>query len=89
MSHAEVCPLCRGSGKRDEALDDQNCHGCDGKGWVTVSDDGPFPFVPVPYYPICPQNPHRPDYQPYDPYDIPYRITWTSDNTSPCPLNLL
>lgn len=29
MSHAEICPVCRGAG---------HCYGCDNKGWVTVYD---------------------------------------------------
>jgi len=38
MAHAEKCPVCDGSGKvkvDDITID---CHGCAGKGWVTVHD---------------------------------------------------
>ena len=34
MTHAEKCPVCSGSGE----YADKKCHGCKGKGWVTVSD---------------------------------------------------
>jgi len=35
MSHAEQCPVCKGSGKLQL---DATCHGCDGKGWIAVDD---------------------------------------------------
>jgi hypothetical protein len=58
MSHAEKCPVCEGSGKYEKA----QCHGCEGKGWVTVQDDQPsgvvwwytpqyVPAIYIPYYP--------------------------------------
>lgn len=37
MSHAEICPICKGTGKLEKRI----CHGCDGKGWVTVGIDYP------------------------------------------------
>ena len=48
MSHAERCPVCYGQGKLP--LGDNNlclitapiekiCHGCNGSGWIVVSDD--------------------------------------------------
>jgi DnaJ-class molecular chaperone len=49
-SHAEVCPICHGTGKITKNFDGngyiptgqetitQFCHGCSGKGWVTVRD---------------------------------------------------
>ena len=56
MAHAEKCPVCGGSGKvkaefnapggtaQEGFLD---CHGCNGKGWVEVSDSAtPFPCKP-------------------------------------------
>ena len=67
---ATKCPVCEGTGKYKE----KECHGCDGKGWVSVSGD----------YPIYPIYPY-----PCDPYpDYPYRwtitptITWGDDTAS-------
>lgn len=39
--HAELCPVCRGSGKGTPGWTLTNspnppCHGCHGLGWVTV-----------------------------------------------------
>lgn len=39
MAHAQQCPVCGGSGKVKEKI----CHGCDGRGWVEVSDTYPWP----------------------------------------------
>lgn len=43
MSHEEVCPLCKGTGQyfSEGAVTDQKCHGCDGKGWITVGIEYP------------------------------------------------
>lgn len=54
MSHAEVCPVCKGTGKVKEydkhfspfgfnfsssfSFTEKTCHGCLGKGWITVTD---------------------------------------------------
>lgn len=54
MSHAEVCPVCEGTGKVKEynkyfspfgfehstglSYIEKTCHGCQGKGWVNVTD---------------------------------------------------
>jgi DnaJ-class molecular chaperone len=43
MSHAEICPICNGRGTVPNAMDNTStaevtCHGCNGKGWVTVED---------------------------------------------------
>lgn len=46
-NHAEICPVCQGSGKYREYINyatttnasyERTCHGCGGKGWVTVSE---------------------------------------------------
>ncbi len=55
MAHAEVCPVCNGKGelpadKNNPDFPTKTCYGCDtGKGWVTVQDEKPAPFV-VPGY---------------------------------------
>ena len=44
MAHAEICPICQGSGRI--IIDGEHCtvpisnpcHGCNGSGWVTVAD---------------------------------------------------
>ena len=42
MAHAEICPVCEGSGSTDTKWvgneEHRKCHGCNGKGWVEVSD---------------------------------------------------
>ena len=53
--HAEKCPVCNGTGK----VDDKQCHGCAGLGWVSVQDTYPI------YYP--PYQPCQPCYPPYQP----------------------
>ena len=64
MAHAETCPVCHGIGRTEyvEGIDSttvrksQPCHGCDGKGWVEVSD-------PAPAWPV--QPPKEPTTYPY------------------------
>lgn len=45
MAHPEKCPVCLGEGVIIEILNGtlpctikKTCHGCNGKGWVEVSD---------------------------------------------------
>jgi hypothetical protein len=43
-AHSEKCPVCKGEGKigNDNCRDcvsTSTCHGCAGKGWVTVQDE--------------------------------------------------
>lgn len=52
MSHSEICPVCGGAGKIKTYLDplgfgystsgktytEKICHGCQGKGWITIED---------------------------------------------------
>ena len=47
QNHAEICPVCRGSGKYKETYNmnytnatyiEKTCHGCQGKGWVIVPE---------------------------------------------------
>jgi len=57
--HAEICPVCGGSGhvEMPDGIGTttvpmpEPCHGCGGKGWVSVGNDGHIP----PYYPYYPQ----------------------------------
>lgn len=51
MTHAQRCPVCHGSGKlpddgKTSAISEETCHGCHGRGWVTVQDS--MPFIPPP-----------------------------------------
>jgi len=60
MAHAEVCPICQGTGSVENIVSDNTtmpdgiggrpCHGCGGAGWVSVQDHCPMP-PPVPYTP--------------------------------------
>jgi DnaJ-class molecular chaperone len=56
-AHAEICPVCNGSGRLPESgtsTAGKTCHGCNGTGWVTVQDTVP-PYVqvePVMYGPV-------------------------------------
>jgi len=47
-AHAELCPVCGGSGKYTEVVlnsdttaqpQPKTCHGCFGLGWVVVNDE--------------------------------------------------
>ena len=81
--HAELCPVCKGSGR--ELRRDIVCPGCVGKGWVEVQDSMPvLPHVSPhdPWYP----HPVYPPTQPYYPSGpvtgtpwwqvFPYQFTW-------------
>ena len=51
MRHAELCPVCNGSGKviasqsTDVTVRTKKCHGCNGKGWVEIGID----YSSIPY----------------------------------------
>ena len=65
--HAEQCPVCKSSGKYEE----KECHGCNGKGWVTVTDNQSISATYIPYIaPYQPLMPCGPDIEP-EPY-YPY-----------------
>jgi len=54
MAHAEICPVCKGSGKvnADSTAYTIICHGYGGKGWVSVPDSwypASCPVYPIPY----------------------------------------
>lgn len=48
-NHAEICPVCKGAGKYKDYSNGSYgtsviymecvCHGCKGKGWITVNDN--------------------------------------------------
>jgi len=66
MAHAERCPICYGKGTIPDKYNtntEHKCHGCDGKGWVSVADE---PYYPYPsYYPYVPlPTTGTPYYQP-------------------------
>lgn len=49
MSHAQVCPVCKGKGESPFYEGQKRpppCSGCDGKGWIVVSDE-PVPVITV------------------------------------------
>lgn len=62
MSHSELCLVCNGAGKihKYETEEDKKstatprvkktCHGCNGKGWITVGIEYPIPKVPEYYF---------------------------------------
>lgn len=63
MSQAVTCPVCYGTGIYKSPSSEgtavwvaKTCHGCDGRGWVEVGKDNPWPDpVPsVPYWPWYP-----------------------------------
>jgi hypothetical protein len=71
MAHAETCPVCGGTGIVDkkiavggtvrEITSNEDCHGCDGKGWVEVGRDDPPVVVPWgPYVPNPWPETHEP-----------------------------
>lgn len=61
MAHTEKCPICKGRG-HIEAGDKRNkCHGCDGKGWVSVGIEYPPP-IKHPTVPNSREVPWRPDW---------------------------
>lgn len=60
---AQLCPVCRGSGKFQKAP----CHGCRAKGWVQVPEDRPM------VWPIFRLRPYRPKLPPRLYRPMPYR----------------
>ena len=46
MDHAEICPVCKGSGKYKQygerlstiSYYETTCNGCNGKGWVIIPE---------------------------------------------------
>jgi len=71
MSHAEKCLICLGDGVIEQMgvhskLVEIKCHGCEGKGWITIHDK--VEYQPVPQFP-----------SPFDTYPWwTQPVTWTS-----------
>ena len=80
MSHSEICPVCGGAGKIKTYLDplgfgyltsgktytEKTCHGCQGKGWITIEDKQWQPN----YYDSNSRDTYMTDHIPYN--HIPY-----------------
>ena len=55
MAHVEKCPVCKGRGRLPLLVDmtaiaetgTEECHGCAGKGWVTVHEAAPIWMYPT------------------------------------------
>jgi hypothetical protein len=64
MKHAEICPVCKGTGKYKR----KKCHGCNGKGWVEIGTD---PIVIPPIKPTRPMPTIPPIIPPAEPFPGP------------------
>lgn len=82
MAHAELCPICKGSGYLTTDYTPTTagmttakpCHGCNGKGWIEVQDSQTvYPYWV--YYPIYIEP------YPSQPYYLPCRVTWSNVGT--------
>lgn len=81
MAHAELCPICNGTGKKKtdstegstyQPAGEETCHGCFGLGWVVVGVEPPVTIPnPYPTYPIYPTYPQW----------YPWTITWSGTTT--------
>ena len=59
---AVKCPVCNGKGIIGEGTHkEKTCNGCSGKGWITINDFYPYPYI---------------DPEPYEPMPWPYRINY-------------
>jgi len=81
MSHGEKCVICNGDGKivtdtlkLVKKVPKTKCHGCDGKGWVTIHDRTEWTYPQYPQW-----QPYFPTY-PYDPLS-PTGPVWCGTNT--------
>lgn len=84
MKHAELCPVCQGTGKITKKLKEaitaadlcKICHGCGGKGWVEISDDDNTQPQPAKNPPPSPSPfPYLNPWYPKVYQDYPYQ-TW-------------
>lgn len=102
MSHAEICPVCKGTGRVPIGSTGGDtygkpCHGCGGRGWVPVDTpasppcDAPWnpPISPwQPCYPYAdPRWPYYQDWR-YTPAPRPYYTPYTWCSVSPSLLTL-
>ena len=77
MSHAEICPVCKGKGTKrsvngiagDEAP--IPCHGCGGRGWVEVGTEYPVQPVVRPIMPSYGEPELCPTWLPIEPLLTP------------------
>lgn len=89
MTHAERCPVCERSGEYcpPHQRDPATCHGCGGKGWVTVYDSGPQPHPNDGTKGLFEVNGQvciaMPSLKHEDAWDI-----WPSQHTGPVPLTV-
>jgi hypothetical protein len=62
MAHSEICPVCGGTGKKqnDTTFEKEACYGCNGRGWVEIQDNPIYPIYPMPIYPLYPYPPNYP-----------------------------
>jgi len=79
--HSERCPVCKGKGK----VEAKQCHGCGGKGWITVGDPVDVRPIFLPIVPACPGRYYErwvegPNVEPQVP-----RFTWMSATDDPPP----
>jgi len=81
---AVLCPVCSGVGKVEDCIIDSTasttvrmklCYGCNGKGWVEVSDSS---LAPADLYPCCPNFP----YVPYYPKEYYYITPWSTTTSA-------
>jgi DnaJ-class molecular chaperone len=48
---AQICPVCNGTGRYKDKLKDSTeattrvCHGCNGRGWVSIGVEYPMPHI--------------------------------------------
>uniref|UniRef100_A0A6M3K604 Putative chaperone n=1 Tax=viral metagenome TaxID=1070528 RepID=A0A6M3K604_9ZZZZ len=91
MTHAEICPVCKGTGEKvvkestsyGTCTFETKCNGCGGKGWIAIEDknESSTPYCTFITYPPYPYNPYT-TYSPYLTYygiTCPIKITSTSE----------
>ncbi len=89
MAHAQICPVCLGKGilpaDKYSTAAEEKCHGCNGRGWVEVSDEPAYypPILPVPWPTIWPHtitiSPATPTWE-NGPQAITYEYRYSENN---------